>query len=60
MCAGGPFLDPTNSNSYVFHQKTNDNSAQPFAPDQGVGMVWPFGMENWCNLQGQYVHIVAD
>ena len=23
-------------------------------------MVWPFGKENWCNLQGQYMHMVAD
>lgn len=23
-------------------------------------MVWPFGKENWCNLQGRYLHIVAD
>ena len=23
-------------------------------------MVWRFGMENWCNLQGQYMHMVAD
>ena len=26
----------------------------------GVGMVWPFGGEHWCNLEGQYLHIVAD
>ena len=19
---------------------------------QGVGMVWPYGKENWCNLEG--------
>ena len=22
--------------------------------------VWPYGIEVWCNLVGQYVHIVAD
>ena len=22
--------------------------------------MWRFGMENWCNLQGQYMHMVAD
>lgn len=21
---------------------------------------WPFGKENWCNMEGQYVHMVAD
>ena len=23
-------------------------------------MVWPFGGEHWCNLEGQYIHIVSD
>ena len=23
-------------------------------------MVWRFGMENWCNMQGRFVHFVAD
>ena len=23
-------------------------------------MVWPFGKEDWCNLEGQYMHMVAD
>ena len=23
-------------------------------------MVWPYGAEHWCNLEGQYLHIVAD
>ena len=23
-------------------------------------MVWPFGKEIWCNLEGQYMHMVAD
>ena len=26
----------------------------------GTGYIWPFGMENWCNLEGKYLHIVAD
>ena len=24
------------------------------------GYVWTYGIEVWCNLEGQYVHIVAD
>ena len=24
------------------------------------GDVWTYGIEVWCNLEGQYVHIVAD
>ena len=23
-------------------------------------MVWPFGKENWCNMKGRYLHMVAD
>ena len=23
-------------------------------------MVWPYGKENWCNLEGTYLHFVAD
>ena len=23
-------------------------------------MVWPYGKENWCNLEGAYLHFVAD
>ena len=26
----------------------------------GAGKVWPYGAEHWCNLEGQYLHIVAD
>ena len=23
-------------------------------------MIWPFGAEHWCNLEGAYIHIVSD
>ena len=23
-------------------------------------MVWPYGKENWCNLEGTYLHFVAN
>ena len=23
-------------------------------------MVWPYGAENWCNLEGTHLHFVAD
>ena len=26
----------------------------------GRGMIWAFGAEHWCNLEGQYLHIVSD
>ena len=26
----------------------------------GRGLVWPFGKETWCNLEGRYLHLVGD
>ena len=26
----------------------------------GRGYHWPYGAEHWCNLEGQYLHIVSD
>ena len=26
----------------------------------GHGPSWNFGVEAWCNMEGQYVHIVSD
>ena len=23
-------------------------------------MAWPYGAENWCNLEGKYLHYVAE
>ena len=25
-----------------------------------MGMVWPFGEERFCNLEGRYLHLVSD
>ena len=47
--------DPT---SFVYEDNTYDLGVDPF--DMGVGMVWPYGAEHWCNLEGKYLHIVAD
>ena len=57
-CAGGPHLDYNDSSSYVFSQKGFNDSMDPFS--EGLGMVWPSGQELWCNLEGQYMHMVAD
>ena len=56
-CTGGPFLDASESSSYELNQKGFDDGDDPFG--QGFGMVWPFGKELWCNLEGQYMHMVA-
>ena len=26
----------------------------------GQGMIWNYGKELWCNLEGQYMHFVAE
>ena len=33
-------------------------SEDPFV--KGLGYVWPYGKENWVNLEGKFMHIVAD
>ena len=33
-CNGGPFLDPDNSETYVYYKLADDNFAQPFGPEQ--------------------------
>ena len=59
-CSGGPFLDVDDYSSYVFdafayrHEGGKDNFGK------GRGMVWPYGKENWCNLEGTHLHFVAD
>ena len=48
--------------SYVYDDFAASSSTSPY-PDpfgQGTGMVWPYGAENWCNLEGSYLHFVAD
>ena len=57
-CAGGPFLNVDDPNSFVYHPKAEINDADPFG--LGLGIIWPNGKEIWCNLEGSYLHIVAD
>ena len=49
-CDGGPWLvgDPSSSNAgLVEDPHTSSNT-------------WGWGKEVWCNMQGKYVHLVAD
>ena len=44
---------------------TTDSGSDGWYWDERVeyhtpGDVWTYGIEVWCNLEGQYVHIVAD
>ena len=48
-CAGGPHMITTDTNNYV------EKSPTPAAYPQ-----WKYGKELWCNLEGQYMTIVAD
>ena len=58
-CAGGPFLRADTQESYVYDGYADENDTKnAFGQDQGT--VWPYGDEQWCNLEGQYLHIVAD
>ena len=36
-----------------YYDKRTENTGTPVD-------VWTYGKEVWCNLEGQYVHIVAD
>ena len=51
-------MDPNDPQSYAFDQRAYDKDMDVF--ELGVGKVWPFGKENWCNLEGRYLHLVAD
>ena len=44
-CAGGPFM----------HIDDIENSWWT----KNGSLVWNFGKESWCNLEGRYIHIVA-
>ena len=57
-CPGGPFLRTDDDDSYVEDDFAVSNSWNGLG--QGVGMVWPYGAENWCNMEGSNLHIVAD
>ena len=46
-CPGGPFLKTDDSKNY------NADSAS-------WDKVWSYGKEMWCDLEGQYVSLVAD
>ena len=48
-CAGGPFLDPDDPDVWYYCTGTD-----------GEMDLWPNGIEQWCNMEGQYVTIVAD
>ena len=55
MCAGGPFMrtdDPESYTTWSYQDvsKINDYGNQ----------LWKFGKEIWCNLEGRYMHIIAD
>ena len=49
-CAGGPFMltdDAANYHTWTYMGTTYTD-------------IWNFGKEVWCNLEGRYMHIVAD
>ena len=44
-CAGGPFMNGQDHDSYTVYGST---------------WQYKYGHEAWCNMEGRYVHIVAD
>ena len=50
-CQGSPFLDITDISNYFDDPCTYNNSnLKP----------WKYGFEVWCNLEGRYLHVVAN
>ena len=50
-CQGGPFLDIDDTSNYSEDQNsTNTSNLRP----------WNYGVESWCNLEGRFVHLVAN
>ena len=45
-CAGGPFMKTDDAANY--HTWTDGSS------------LWNYGKEVWCNLEGRFMHVVAD
>ena len=58
ICAGSPFQQVDDPDSYVLSHRAKKDNLNFY--NQGEGLVWPFGAEHWCNLEGEYVHIVAN
>ena len=48
-CQGSPFLDITDPKNYNIYTFDNAN----YEP-------WNYGKEAWCNLEGRYLHVVAN
>ena len=55
-CPGWPYMTTADSDSWYNDERTCDDSGCSRHP----GNVWTYGTEVWCNIAGQYVHIVAD
>ena len=49
-CPGGPFMRTDDNANY--HSWTASGST--------FNDIWNYGKEVWCNLEGRYMHIVAD
>ena len=50
-CDGGPFQDFNNP---------KESQVNEYSGSDVISSVWPYGKEDWCNLEGRYLHIVAN
>ena len=51
-CPGGPFM--------VVNDLAKSYTSGTYSGWSRSGDMWNYGFEAWCNLEGQYVTIVAD
>ena len=52
LCPGSPFMTiDADSDGWYYDESTYGRSA---------GNAWTYGVEAWCNMEGRYLHIVAD
>lgn len=56
-CAGGPFMRIDDVESYFYDQQAANLG---YGNGPGTGFVWKYGLEQFCNMEGQFMHIVAD
>ena len=50
-CQGSPFLDINDVKNYLDDPNTNNGSNKK---------PWKYGDEAWCNLEGRYLHVIAN
>ena len=45
---------------WYYDERTFVDFGDGVANTNAAGKAWKYGLEKWCNLEGRYMHIVAD